>query len=481
MSVSAMVTEELQWPSEIYSTFQDLVDAALHANLPIRLGEGHILLSETILIKLNDTNLRILGVESPLSSDSVIEGTGHSIFQVSGKRIVLSLEHITLLHTREDVDKKNIGAVVFLSGTSACNVRNCRLSSSHGFAVWAVQRSVCRLFDCYVSARQRSGCVAFGHSALVLTNCCVKDCMQHGVCLRGNCKLDLSGGEIVCCGVRAVYGYEGAQLRLTECRIEDTREAQHAAVEVMSVDLTEVAAAATAGDNKNTLKKSPLLQPTSLVAKNISFKGNNCASVTAIGRAVSIQLESCLQFDADIAQYVLFGVCDVGRVRALTPVAEAEAAAAGVKSVTPPCGYLWEYQVDNGIWCTYTQPMSDLITLRYFDWINNISNICSSSSSSSSSTSTSTSTGGAAVSGRFFFLPSPLQNYKIDFLLNKQINCVTFFSRHIRSPHASSDDPRTRLQMTEERAKIVDEWLRLQRELALELEMEELLAGGGGV
>jgi len=116
-------------------------------------------------------------------------------------------------------------------------LKNCEVVSKHGFALWAVQRAHviaenCQLFQ----SEQRSGIVAFGSSRIEMDACVVRDCKQHGLCVRGRGHARIQSCRFVRNGVRAIYVYHHATLIVSQCIISHTQDVHAASVEAYAAE-----------------------------------------------------------------------------------------------------------------------------------------------------------------------------------------------------------------------------------------------------
>lgn len=222
----------IQWPSPRFASFDHAVEEACNTGLPLVMSEeSTAIISDTLTIKNNNCNLHISGKLSG-NTKPIIQGLGHCVFKLMGKRIKVTLENVSLIHTAQAIQKTEIGGAIFCLNTSIMSMRNCCITSTCGFGVWTVQRAKCYIFQCTVSSNLRSGCVCFGQSSLVIDSSTIRECGQHGICLRGSCTLRMNDSSISHCSVRALYAYDTAHVMLQRCAIEGTVSPEHAAVEL---------------------------------------------------------------------------------------------------------------------------------------------------------------------------------------------------------------------------------------------------------
>ena len=222
----------LKWPSSQFSSFQDAVITACESGNTLFISSNtQVFIKEIIVIKINKPVILHLCGESASRSGELV-GTAHSIFKILGRRTKVVLENLTLSHVAFSEDKREIGAAIFGLNSANISAINCDIRSSHGFCVWTVQNAQCSLSSCRLSSPMRSGCVAFGKSSLAISHSIVKECGQHGICLRGDCSLFLDSCIVDKCLVRAIYAYDRAHVSLTSSRIQGTVDSGHAALEL---------------------------------------------------------------------------------------------------------------------------------------------------------------------------------------------------------------------------------------------------------
>ena len=124
------------------------------------------------------------------------------------------------------------GACVFVQRQGVAELRHCCLSSEHGFALWVVEKALLTVADSSLSSALRSGLVLFGDCAAQVSRSVVRDCAQHGVCLRGRSSLSLADVHFRGCGARAIYGYQNVAIDMQRCSVTLTMDPLGAAVQV---------------------------------------------------------------------------------------------------------------------------------------------------------------------------------------------------------------------------------------------------------
>jgi hypothetical protein len=124
------------------------------------------------------------------------------------------------------------GACVFVQRQGVAELRHCCLSSEHGFALWVVEKASLTVADSSLSSALRSGLVLFGDCAAQVSRSVVRDCAQHGVCLRGRSCLSLADVHFRGCGARALYGYQNVAIDMQRCSVTLTMDPLGAAVQV---------------------------------------------------------------------------------------------------------------------------------------------------------------------------------------------------------------------------------------------------------
>lgn len=400
-----------------FESFQQAVQVAVKEGLPLHLtGSDSITLTDTIHISDNDCELIVIGCLSTSASDkSVIESYGHSMFQISGRRSKIRLENLILRHQREDVDKKNVGAVVFASNNSTCTIIGSELSSASGFSLWAVQHAQCHVSSSRFTSTKRSGCVAFGHAKLLIDRSVIYDCFQHGICLRGSCSLHLRHSTVTSSGFRAVYGYEYAQIHLQDCYIEKTKSFMHAAVEILGFSSSAGETYSVSSvDASKYRRRSPAPAP-ALIAKNVMFKSNNGAEIATLGQNVNSILENNMLYCATEDCYNYISTSDVVTERLVSKSTDVE------KSVEKMG---WAYHLDDEKWQPYSEKMSDWISEKYEQWLQRFT--------ASHNTLIETDNSAECPACTAIQMPHPLQMYEIDFSRLVQVNAETQFSRKVR-------------------------------------------------
>lgn len=218
-------------------TFSECLQEAIKyktSKIIIRHGTT-ILLHETIRLKENSLNI-IIEAEEILGKsieETTLHGNVYCLFQVCGRKTKLTIKNIKLHHSCYHENKTEIGACIFALHQSEVEICNCCLISDYGFAIWAVQRAKIRVIgNTVISSTSRSGCVCFGQSKVMITDSIVKDCKQHGICLRGRVDLTLHAVKFIDNGVRALYGYQNARILMNNCFITGTKCLNHAAVDI---------------------------------------------------------------------------------------------------------------------------------------------------------------------------------------------------------------------------------------------------------
>lgn len=222
------------WPSTIYNNFQELIENAITKNIAIKIKEDtHIKLDTTILIKNNSSKLKISGECNNNSNRPIITSSGHSIFQVGGRHTFLIIENIILNHVCYQKNQNDIGAVIFGLNLSNIQCNNCLLTSNHGFGIWAVQRSIIEINSCHIISTNRSGCVCFGKSNLLIKTSTISDCEVHNVCIRGTATIKLIHCKLLNANKRSLYGYQQSKVIIEDCLIEGTKCNDFAAIEML--------------------------------------------------------------------------------------------------------------------------------------------------------------------------------------------------------------------------------------------------------
>ena len=227
----------IEWPSSDYESFHHACDDAIMNNKTIEIANNTtIIIDNTILIKSNGKTLIILGKCNDDNNDRPkIIGSGHSVFQIGGRKTSLHLENVIITHDCSRSDKADIGACIFGLYRSTISITNCSLSSIFGFSVWAVQQCIISISNSYIHSKNRSGCVIFGKSKATFNNVIINDCKQHGLCSRGETDVCITNSSISNCGVRGVYSYHNVTLTMLNCIITNTISKNASAIDCWSI------------------------------------------------------------------------------------------------------------------------------------------------------------------------------------------------------------------------------------------------------
>ena len=198
-------------------------------SIRIEIAEGQHILGESVSIKLNSLNVAFEG----MGPGVMLVASGHSAFDVRGRKSRVSLKNLGIVHTQFSSDKREIGACVFALHQAVIDINNCKLTSHHGFALWVIQRAAVTVHSgSDLTSLKRSCCVCFGDSRLTMTDALVADAGQHGVCCRGRVALRMRGCIIRNCGVRALYAYQHTDVSLVDCDIQGTKSSEQSAIDV---------------------------------------------------------------------------------------------------------------------------------------------------------------------------------------------------------------------------------------------------------
>ena len=208
------------------AAFAREASAASTSGAPLRLRGRTLTLAEPYKLAAPREELAVVG-------PGQIVGRGHSLFRVAGRQR-LSLEGLELRHECSSADRREVGAAVFALGRARAELRDCALSSEHGFGVWLVQRARAELRGCAVGPCGRSGVVCFGDARLDAVGTTVRGAAPHGVCARGRARIALCECALDACGSRGAYAYHNATLELVACTISRTRDPAAAAIEADS-------------------------------------------------------------------------------------------------------------------------------------------------------------------------------------------------------------------------------------------------------
>lgn len=228
----------IEWSNDnlTYNSFHDACDDAITNKKAIVISSNTtITITSNIIIKNNSNTLIIKGKCSNDEDRPVIIGSGHSVFQVGGRKTSLVLDNITIIHTCDRDDKSDIGGCVFGLYKSNITINNCNLISNHGFSVWAVQQCMVSVSSSSICSKSRSGCVIFGKSNAIFDTVTIYDCKQHGLCSRGETNVVINNSIIKNSGVRGVYSYHNVTLTMNNCIVTTTTNKNAAAIDCWSI------------------------------------------------------------------------------------------------------------------------------------------------------------------------------------------------------------------------------------------------------
>jgi hypothetical protein len=434
--------------------FSERVLGAIEGNQPIILAPREVVsIDTTILVKTNSAKLIISGPEEddPLRRPRII-GTAHSIFQIGGRNTSLVLNNLELIHNCARDDHKDVGANVFGLNLASIELNNCRLISTHGFCLWAVQRSRIVARNCIMESSRRSGCVAFGKSRLELTDSRIENCGIHAVCSRGNTKISMQGCQLLNNEKRAVYAYHSVDLLMENCTVAGTRSSQQAAIDIFSSTPKQKNAGSTATDSSVfedsydesfTTKKKPHMYNdgqgyTRHIVSDLKLCLLNCTVASNRGIGVRIRddetckvnyrIEDCT-VENNAVDDIVFGSTDSvteenedRNDEDRNPLVFKEKESIADNSADS--AILWEYEVDDSsddklaagpsVWVPY-----DVRTSEYLEQKFSVAQTRGPIVDSEDSISK-------------VLLPPPRDCYEIDFETMMQTNMQTFYCRSIR-------------------------------------------------
>ena len=207
-------------------SFERLANAAIRTGRPIDLRDRTFGLRDEFVLPAGAT----LTVRGP----GRIVGDGHALFKLPRNRARLVMEDCELRHLGSPHRelRRELGGAIFALATSNVVLRNCTISSEQGYGLWLVQRSSALLSACFISQCGRSGVVCFGRARLHLLDTTIDESQLHGICMRGSTRASLVNSVVSRAGVRGIYAYHNATLTLTRTRVEGTRDAAAAAIQV---------------------------------------------------------------------------------------------------------------------------------------------------------------------------------------------------------------------------------------------------------
>lgn len=210
-------------------SFEAICREAIERNLPLFLSQD-VCMVDTIRLRREER----LEIHGPSDTTVTIQGDLHSLFVLNNKSKI-SIENVNLDHTRESEDHTEVGAAVNLRKKGSASLKNCKITSSSGFCVWAVQKCRLAMNDCLMVCPSRSAVVCFGQAQCQLENCDIDRAGVHGLCARGACQITLTGCRITNSIARGLYAYANASVSLDGCHISGTLHPERAAVEMSSM------------------------------------------------------------------------------------------------------------------------------------------------------------------------------------------------------------------------------------------------------
>ena len=323
--------------------------------------------------------------------------------------------------------------------------------SRHGFALWGVQNTKVNVFSCKICSQQRSGGVFFGNSHGSFVDCAIHDCLQHGLCLRGNTELLLQNCRFTNNKFRALYGYAAASIQAYDSTFEGTSSDEHAAVEMKitkksSNSITKfVDSSGNSGgdgsssdyDNKVHGNEKGWGKRNQTIDKHVNFIMVNCSINNNAGIGVMLRRNTRdttdMRSDDDNGENgVSIKNCSFvnnAHGNVVNTYDDDDELQRKVALSTPMWSTSnlqlleWQFERDDqGLWQSYTPETNAYINEKYIQYM----------SSSSSPSSSSPSTPSSSSNINRCTLPSPLDMYTIDFQTMMQTNTMTFFSRSIR-------------------------------------------------
>lgn len=228
----------VEFPSNECPTFLDAVRLAIELKIPLLLRSSHVTINSVLRLGSRQ-HLHIIGRHDEGSetttTTTIIQGKVHSLFLLNNASR-LTLDHVTLLHTLDPDDHRDVGAAINLRSKSQAEVRYSSIVSVAGFCVWTVQKTHIRMVDCTIYAMARSAIVCFGQSLCTLQQVTIHKAGVHALCARGACKIHLEECILRNNNVRAIYAYAQAQVELISCHIYQSQRPDKAAIEVVAAN-----------------------------------------------------------------------------------------------------------------------------------------------------------------------------------------------------------------------------------------------------
>jgi hypothetical protein len=224
-------------PAALYSaaalTHADLRAPPLSrlAHAGIRTGRAVELRGRTL--SLRDEFVLPAGANLTIRGGALV-GDGHTLFKLPRNRARLVIEDCDVRHLASPHRplRRELGGAIFALANSRVTLINCTVSSEVGYGLWLVQRASASLTACRIAPCGRSGVVLFGRARLDMAGTAIDGAGLHGICARGDSRVSLIDSVVSNTGVRGIYAYHNATLSLERTRVEGTRDASAAAVQI---------------------------------------------------------------------------------------------------------------------------------------------------------------------------------------------------------------------------------------------------------
>lgn len=179
-------------------------------------------------VTLTNRAIRLKGKDKLEIHGGRIQGSIHSLFQIDGDKKNnprrLTLRNVTLVHTKEHEDPREIGAAVFAMGSSVIVLSECDISSKGGFAVWGKHRCSITVDQCRIHNVARTAVACFNTVNVTVRNTSICQVGIHGVCGRGTSVMTVQNVTLDQCQTRAIMVYHGASISLEDCIITNTQD-----------------------------------------------------------------------------------------------------------------------------------------------------------------------------------------------------------------------------------------------------------------
>jgi hypothetical protein len=205
-----------------FSEFETRLSLVLDSPVPAVLD----LCSEVVIIP---QPIKLKRSQSLVVKGGTLIGECHSIFSMgtdigySNGPPALVLDGTTLLHTfTSEVDKRAVGAAVFVMGKARVVLTDVYIYSSAGFGLWVKHGGRVSCERVTIAHAGRSCMACFNTAHVVARDCVLSHAYVHGICVRGSATAILQNCHILYASMRACFVYQSGSLELDNCVISHT-------------------------------------------------------------------------------------------------------------------------------------------------------------------------------------------------------------------------------------------------------------------